>query len=39
MKQAAMLDATGKPFVSVSEDYVQIPKKFVINKGYQPGTY
>lgn len=39
MKQAAMLDATGKPFVSVSEDYVQIPKKFVINKRYTPGTY
>jgi len=39
MKQSAMLDATGKPFVSVSEDYVQIPKKFVIDKGYQPGSY
>lgn len=39
MKQAAMLNATGKPFVSVSEDYVEIPTKLLKDKNLTPGTY
>lgn len=39
LKQAAMLDATGKPFVSVSENYVQIPTGVLAKKKLTPGTY
>ena len=39
MKQAAMLNVTGKPFVSVSEDYVEIPTELLKKKNFTPGTY
>lgn len=38
-KQAAMLDAAGKPFVSVSENYVEIPTTALARKNLAPGTY
>jgi len=39
MKQSAMLDAAGKPFVSVSENYVEIPTTALAKKNLVPGTY